>query len=86
MNKVIQTLPGGPLDIVGDVHGELDALESLLRQLGYDGQGYHPQNRKIVFVGDLVDRGMDCPGVIRLVRRLVNAGVDTGLKLTTHYG
>lgn len=74
MNKVIQTLPGGPLDIVGDVHGELDALESLLRQLGYEGQGYHPQNRKIVFVGDLVDRGMDCPGVIRLVRRLANAG------------
>lgn len=28
---MIETLPDGPLDIVGDVHGELDALLASLR-------------------------------------------------------
>ena len=33
---LIQPLPSGPLDIVGDVHGEVEALDALLRELGYD--------------------------------------------------
>ena len=32
----LQELPDGPLDLVGDVHGEYDALVSLLKKLGYD--------------------------------------------------
>ena len=35
-------LPEGPLDVVGDVHGELDALRALLAHLGYDADGRHP--------------------------------------------
>jgi hypothetical protein len=69
-----EPLPDTPLDIVGDVHGELDALRSLLEVASYDGQGRHPQGRSLVFVGDLVDRGPDSPGVVRLVRDLVEAG------------
>jgi hypothetical protein len=67
-------LPDGPLDVVGDVHGELDALHALLAHLGYDGDGRHPDGRRLVFVGDLCDRGPDSPGVITLVRRLVECG------------
>jgi hypothetical protein len=67
-------LPDGPLDVVGDVHGELDALLALMAQLGYDPDGGHPQGRHLVFVGDLCDRGPDSPGVIALVKRLVDAG------------
>ena len=67
-------LPEGPLDVVGDVHGELDALRALLRHLGYDADGGHPQGRRLVFVGDLCDRGHDSPGVIALVQRLVESG------------
>jgi hypothetical protein len=67
-------LPEGPLDVVGDVHGELEALRALLTRLGYDGDGGHPDGRHLVFVGDLCDRGPDSPGVIALVRRLVAAG------------
>lgn len=67
-------LPDGPLDVVGDVHGELDALHALLEQLGYDADGQHPDGRCLVFVGDLCDRGPDSPGVIALVRRLVESG------------
>lgn len=67
-------LPDGPLDVVGDVHGERDALLALLAHLGYDRDGRHPDGRHLVFVGDLCDRGHDSPGVIDLVRRLVESG------------
>jgi hypothetical protein len=67
-------LPDGPLDVVGDVHGELDALRALLRHLGYDADGGHPDGRRLVFVGDLCDRGPDSPGVIALVQSLIAAG------------
>ena len=67
-------LPEGPLDVVGDVHGELDALLALLARLGYDADGGHPDGRHLVFVGDLCDRGPDSPGVIALVQRLVESG------------
>lgn len=72
--SLIQPLPPGPLDIVGDIHGELHALQDLLRHLGYDDSGRHPQSRTLVFVGDFVDRGPDSPGVVDLVQRLVEGG------------
>lgn len=64
----------GPIDVVGDVHGEIDALEDLLRALGYRGRGDHPGARRLVFIGDLCDRGPDSPAVIRRVREMVDAG------------
>lgn len=72
--SLIQALPCGPLDIVGDVHGEYPALLALLGHLGYDLQGGHPQGRHLVFVGDLIDRGPDSPAVLALIQRLVEAG------------
>ncbi|WP_037370577.1 polynucleotide kinase-phosphatase [Amycolatopsis orientalis] len=72
----------GPFDIVGDIHGCRAELETLLAELGYaverDDQGRavgarHPE-RRAVFVGDLVDRGPDTPGVLRLVMGMVRAG------------
>lgn len=65
---LIGRLPDGPLDVVGDVHGEYDALRRLLLALGYDDEGNHPQGRMPVFVGDLVDRGGQSLQVARLVR------------------
>jgi hypothetical protein len=47
---------------------------SLLKKLGYDHDGRHAQQRKLVFVGDLIDRGPDSPGVLRAVKRLVDTG------------
>jgi len=73
----------GPFDVVGDVHGCRGELESLLTELGYtltrDELGrpvdaVPPGDRKAVFVGDLVDRGPDSPGVLRLVMGMVAAG------------
>lgn len=72
--RVIDPLFDGPVDIVGDVHGEFAALEDLLLHLGYDGEGRHVGGRRLVFVGDLTDRGPDSPAVLQTVRRLVAAG------------
>ncbi|WNV82337.1 polynucleotide kinase-phosphatase [Umezawaea sp. Da 62-37] len=73
----------GPFDVIGDVHGCRAELEELLGELGYalsrDAEGravdaVHPEGRRAAFVGDLVDRGPDTPGVLRLVMGMVRAG------------
>ncbi|MFI0453759.1 polynucleotide kinase-phosphatase [Actinomadura sp. 6N118] len=73
----------GPFDIIGDVHGCRAELEELLGELGYEIEcdalgraagANHPGGRTAVFVGDLVDRGPDTPGVLRLVMGMVEAG------------
>lgn len=73
----------GPFDIIGDIHGCRSELETLLTRLGYvlerDAAGRpvgaaHPLGRTAVFVGDLVDRGPDSPGVLRLVMGMAAAG------------
>lgn len=74
MYQPVQTLPEGALDIVGDVHGEWQALLYLLKHLGYDEAGNHPQNRKLVFVGDLCDRGPNSPAVLAWFKCAHDAG------------
>ncbi|MFF9160023.1 polynucleotide kinase-phosphatase [Streptomyces longwoodensis] len=63
----------GPFDIIGDIHGCASELEALLGKLGYV-DGVHPGGRTAVFVGDLVDRGPDSPGVLRRVMAMVKSG------------
>ncbi|MFG3307075.1 polynucleotide kinase-phosphatase [Streptomyces wuyuanensis] len=63
----------GPFDIIGDIHGCSSELDTLLGRLGYV-DGAHPEGRTAVFVGDLVDRGPDSPGVLRRVMGMVAAG------------
>ena len=70
----------GPFDIIGDVHGCADELEQLLTELGYriTADAYeHPEGRRAIFVGDLVDRGPRIVDSVRLVKAMVEAG--TGL-------
>ena len=69
----------GPFDIIGDVHGCFAELTALLGRLGYavdpDGaSARHPEGRKAVFVGDLVDRGPATPAVLRLVMGMTAEG------------
>ena len=67
----------GPFDVIGDVHGCADELEELLGTLGYVAEAdawRHPDGRKAVFVGDLVDRGPRIPDVLRIVMRMMAAG------------
>ncbi|HEX7333072.1 MAG TPA: polynucleotide kinase-phosphatase [Pyrinomonadaceae bacterium] len=64
----------GPFDIIGDVHGCFDELAALLTRLGYEFtepfHARHPEGRKAVFVGDLVDRGPKIPEVLKLVMNM----------------
>ena len=73
----------GPFDVIGDIHGCRGELETLLTGLGWDlvrdtdgrpVDATHPDGRTAVFLGDLVDRGPDSPGVLRLVMGMVAAG------------
>jgi len=75
----------GPFDIIGDVHGCFDELHELLQRLGYQitlsedsmpsYQITHPEGRRVVFLGDLVDRGPKVPEVLRLVMDMVASNV-----------
>lgn len=77
----------GPFDIIGDVHGCFQELEELLLKLGYQinrveenttNFGFEviaPENRKAIFLGDLIDRGPDSPSVLKLVMSMVNSGI-----------
>lgn len=72
----------GPFDIIGDIHGCASELRTLLAELGWEIQyegaiaidAAHPEGRQAVFVGDLVDRGPDTPGVLRLAMGMVASG------------
>lgn len=77
----------GPFDIIGDVHGCCDELEELLDKLGYVSRppededdpllaaAYtHPEGRKAIFLGDIVDRGPRILDTVRLVYSMVKAG------------
>jgi hypothetical protein len=61
-------------DLIGDVHGHADKLQALLHKLGYqqkNGSYSHPE-RKVLFVGDYIDRGPDIPKTLEIVRNMVD--------------
>lgn len=68
---LLQTLPEQPLVVIGDIHGEREALDDLLTEINRDPKIH---NRLLVFVGDLCDRGPDSVGAITRVRTLVEQG------------
>lgn len=80
-------IPETAIDVIGDVHGCLDELTELIGKLGYGtcgtedskGDSYqlyaHPEDRKLVFVGDLIDRGPEPYKTLEFVKRHVEAGL-----------
>ncbi len=63
-------------DIIGDIHGHADALVELLTLLGYErigGTFAHPE-RKIIFLGDFIDRGPKIREVLQIVRPMIDEG------------
>ena len=67
----------GPFDIIGDIHGCDAELVRLLDRLGYDvdrSPVAHPDGRRVVFLGDLVDRGPGSDRVLEIAMSMTKHG------------
>jgi hypothetical protein len=62
------------IDIIGDIHGYADKLEELLLKLGYSKRNgaYTHTERKVLFVGDYIDRGPKIRKTLQLVKAMVD--------------
>jgi Calcineurin-like phosphoesterase len=68
-------------DLVGDIHGHAGALHRLLHKLDYaevEGVFRHPQ-RRMIFVGDFIDRGPRQQEVLRIARSMCEAGAASAV-------
>lgn len=84
-HPMILQAPGIACDIVGDVHGQADALMALLEKSGWHIPAYeqdgnlpieatHPEGRFLLLTGDLVNKGPDSLTVLRLVMGITRRG------------
>lgn len=64
------------IDLIGDIHGHADKLEELLKKLGYakTNNHYSHPTRKVVFVGDYIDRGPKIRETLEIVKQMVDHG------------
>ena len=62
------------IDFIGDIHGHADKLEALLQKLGYTKKSgaYAHSDRKVVFVGDYIDRGPQIKETLEIVKAMVD--------------
>ncbi len=67
---------GTGYDLIGDIHGCATSLRMLLERLGYREQSgiYRHARRKVIFLGDVVDRGPRIRESVHLVHAMVEAG------------
>jgi len=61
-------------DIIGDIHGHASELEALLIKMGYQNKSgfYQHENRKVLFVGDYIDRGPQIRKVLQIVKAMTD--------------
>jgi Predicted kinase len=73
----MEVADSGPFDIISDIHGCCSELVMLLEKLGYkksNGIYRHLEGRKIIFAGDIVDRGPRILDTVNLVLEMVHGG------------
>jgi hypothetical protein len=63
------------IDLIGDIHGHADKLEALLLKLGYAKKNgsYAHSERKVLFVGDYIDRGPKIRETLEMVKSMVDS-------------
>ena len=66
-------------DIIGDIHGHAGELTKLLNHLGYSKSknGYLHEARKVIFLGDFIDRGEKLcqhKSLLKIVMDMVKSG------------
>ena len=69
---------------VGDVHGRLDLLDELLRDIETDNSARAPARVTIVFLGDLIDRGPQSAQVVERLRRYRPSFAKTAFLMGNH--
>jgi len=70
-------LTSDKIDLIGDIHGLYDQFEKLIKKAGYsiiNGVPVHPDGRKLLFLGDIIDRGPDSIKMLKLVMKAVENG------------
>src|SRR5690554_3812261 len=63
-------------DLIGDIHGHATELKALLTKMDYretDGIWQHPK-RKVIFLGDFVDRGFEQVETVQIAQGMVDSG------------
>jgi serine/threonine protein phosphatase 1 len=76
--------PGARLFAVGDIHGRLDLLNSLLDRIEAELAATRESEKYVVFLGDLIDRGPDSAGVVERLRTYQPAGTRVILLAGNH--
>lgn len=68
-------------DIIGDIHGSCSTLCALMvKKLGYEYDGkknvfVHPEGRKPLFIGDIINRGTQNIKTYQIIRTMVDKGL-----------
>ena len=76
MNDHASTPPNHRLYVVGDIHGRLDLLTRLLAMIEADALHYPDKTRKLIFLGDYIDRGLDSRGVLERLTQPFTQGLE----------
>lgn len=76
MNKKPSTTPNQRIYVVGDIHGRADLLTRLLAMIEEDAIKHKKKNKKLVFLGDYIDRGLESKAVIDRLLAPFAAGLD----------
>lgn len=61
-------------DIIGDIHGYATPLRRMLQKLGYKKKGgsWHQPGRKVIFVGDYIDREPEIRETLQIIKGMVD--------------
>ena len=76
--------PGQRIYAVGDVHGRLDLLDSVLARIAADNEARPRADTLIVFLGDLVDRGPNSREVVERLLELSQSEIPAKFLLGNH--
>ena len=63
------------IDIVGDIHGLYDEFIDFIKSIGYEVNNFritHKENRKILFLGDVIDRGQQSLEMLKILYNAVS--------------
>lgn len=74
----VPSLPHSQIDVIGDIHGLYDDLQTITARLGYSLDAnyifQHPDNRKLLFIGDWLDRGQQSLECFRAIHNSCTQG------------